>query len=304
MRSFILFSLAPTLLLVAAIPHSLAQSPEERVDRDAIKKIKEEGLERSQVMDTISFLTDVHGPRLTGSPQTRAAAEWTKGRLAEWGLANAHLESWGPFGRGWSLDGFTANMIQPTFAPLIAYPKAWSGSTPKAIRGSPIYLDAANEKELDQFRGKLHRAIVLLSPPRELKALFEPLAQRQTDTRLLALANGDFSALRGQRGLPPGTVPAAPAPCDEFARLAWNLARANSSAWFVRRPRWSARADEHLQFDPRAAGRFRHAEPQMAAIDGGRGRCGARAGPRRRRQHSGQRRHVAARTSRRRRHTQ
>jgi Zn-dependent M28 family amino/carboxypeptidase len=103
-------------------------------------------------------------------------------------------------------------MIQPTFAPLIAYPKAWSGSTPKAIRGTPIYLDAANEKELDQFRGKLHRAIVLLSPPRELKALFEPLAQRQTDSRLLALANGDFSSLRGQRGLPPGTVPTAPAP--------------------------------------------------------------------------------------------
>jgi hypothetical protein len=210
MRQFVVaivsLSLAPMSGAVC-----LAQAPEERVDRDAIGKIKEEGLQRSKVMETISFLTDVHGPRLTGSPQTKAAAEWTKSRLAEWGLASAHLESWGPFGRGWSLDGFTANMVQPSFAPLIAYPKAWSGSTPKAIRGTPIYLDAATEKDLDQYRGKLHRAIVLLGPPREVKALFDPLAQRQTDATLLALANGDFSALRGRRGLPPGTAP-PPAP--------------------------------------------------------------------------------------------
>ncbi|MCI0357828.1 MAG: M20/M25/M40 family metallo-hydrolase [Planctomycetaceae bacterium] len=190
----------------------LAQAPEERVDREAIKKIKEEGLERSKVMETIGFLTDVHGPRLTGSPQTKAAAEWTKTRLAEWGLVNARLEPWGPFGRGWSLEGFTANMVKPTFAPLIAYPKAWSGSTPKAIRGTPIYLEAANEKELDQYRGKLHRAIVLMSPPREVKAIFEPLAQRQSDATLLALANGDSSALRGRRGLPPGTAPPSTVP--------------------------------------------------------------------------------------------
>jgi len=202
---------AIALLCLSLFPGSmcLAQAPEERIDRDVIKKIKEEGLERSKVMETISFLTDVHGPRLTASPQTKAAAEWTKTRLTEWGLANAHLEPWGPFGRGWSLEGFTANMVKPSYAPLIAYPKAWSGSTPKAIRGTPIYLDAATEKDLDQYRGKLHRAIVLLSPPREVKALFDPLAQRQSDATLLALANGDLSALRGRRGLPPGTAPPA-----------------------------------------------------------------------------------------------
>jgi hypothetical protein len=196
--------------MVSGSGASLGQTPEERVDREAIKKIRDEGLQRSKVMDTISYLTDVHGPRLTASPQTRAAGEWTVKQLTEWGLTSAHLEPWGPFGRGWSLDGFTANMVEPSFAPLIAYPKAWSGSTPKAIRGKPIYLDAATEKDLDQYRGKLHRAIVLLAPPREVKALFDPLAMRQSDTRLLALANGDFSALRGARGLPPGVVPVTP----------------------------------------------------------------------------------------------
>src|SRR5438093_10021797 len=108
-----------------------AQAPRERVDTEVINKIKEEGLKKSKVMETISFLTDVHGPRLTNSPQLRNAAEWTKGRLTKWGLENVHLEPWGPFGRGWSLEAFTANMTEPSFSPLIAVPKAWSPSTPK-----------------------------------------------------------------------------------------------------------------------------------------------------------------------------
>jgi carboxypeptidase Q len=167
------------------------QSPVEKVDMEVVAKIREEGLKRSQVMETISFLTDVHGPRLTASPQIRIAGEWTKNKLAEWKLANPHLEAWGPFGRGWSLEGFTANLVTPTYSPLIAYPKAWSPSTPKLVRGTPIYLNAANEKELEQYQGKLHRAIVLLSSPREVKALFDAPARRQTDATLLALANGE-----------------------------------------------------------------------------------------------------------------
>src|SRR5262245_30280767 len=76
--------------------------PVEKVDLEMIKKIRAEGLERSQVMDTLSWVTDVIGARLTGSPGLKAANEWTKKRLTEWGLENAHLEAWGPFGRGWS----------------------------------------------------------------------------------------------------------------------------------------------------------------------------------------------------------
>src|SRR5882724_2743458 len=100
-----------------------AQGPQEKFDQDAISKIKEEGMKHSQVMDTLSYLTDVPGPRLTGSPGIRAAQEWAKQKLASWGLQNPHLEAWGPFGRGWSLEGFAANMVKPHYAPLIAYPK-------------------------------------------------------------------------------------------------------------------------------------------------------------------------------------
>src|SRR5947208_12089119 len=100
-----------TLLALRGSTPTVAQTPREKIDTEVINKIKEEGLKRSKVMETISYLTDVHGPRLTASPRTRAAAEWTKGTLTQWGLENVHLEPWGPFGRGWSLEAFTANMI-------------------------------------------------------------------------------------------------------------------------------------------------------------------------------------------------
>jgi hypothetical protein len=196
------------VILVASPSHG--QTPRERVDQEVINKIKEEGLKRSQVMETISYLTDVYGPRLTASPRTRAAAEWTERTLAKWGLENVHLEKWGPFGRGWSLEGFTANMVEPTFAPLIACPKAWSPSTPVTVRGEPIWLDATKEEDLEKYRGKLRRAIVLLSSSREVKALFDPPARRQTDATLLALANGET---RSRYVQPPNAAPTnAPTP--------------------------------------------------------------------------------------------
>ena len=208
----VLLLLATTVVFVNLVAPALAQAPRERVNAEMVAKIKDEGMQRSKVMESISFLTDVHGPRLTGSPITRRAGDWAKGRLTEWGLENARLESWGTFGRGWTLEGFTANLVEPDFYPLIAFPKAWSPSMPTAVRGTPIYFDAKTEKDLDSFRGKLHRAIVLISPPREVKAQFEPQAARQSDERLLALANSDGSAtgFRGRGG--PGAPGGLPIP--------------------------------------------------------------------------------------------
>lgn len=177
-----------------------AQGPQEKFDQDAINKIKEEGMKRSQVMDTLSYLTDVPGARLTGSPNIKAAQEWAKQKLASWGLQNAHLEAWGPFGRGWSLEGFTANMSKPHFFPLIAYPKAWSPSTNGVVRGQPVVFDAKSEADLDKFKGKLKGAIVLLSDAREVKAHFEALGRRQTDEELLRLANAEPPGAGGQGG--------------------------------------------------------------------------------------------------------
>jgi carboxypeptidase Q len=209
---------------------AIAEEATERVDEDVVKRIKDEGLNRSQAMSTISYLTDVCGPRLTAAPATRKAGEWAKGKLTEWKLENAQLEPWGPFGRGWSVDRFSISMVAPGYSPLIAYPKAWSPSTQKVVRGKPIYLDVKEEKDIDKYRGKLNKAIVLLSPPRELKPLFEPPAQRQTDADLLGLANGVARNLRSEaKGPPPAEAnPAAPAAGDKPATKAPE-ARSSSS---------------------------------------------------------------------------
>ena len=83
---------------------------EEPVDLDAVHRIKDEGLNRSEVMDLASYLTDVYGPRLTGSPNIRMAGDYARSKLVEWELVNAELEEWGPFGRGWTNDRFSAHL--------------------------------------------------------------------------------------------------------------------------------------------------------------------------------------------------
>lgn len=192
--------LLTALISLASSAAVSAQGPQEKFDQAAIDKIKEEGMKHSQVMDTLSFLTDVPGSRLTGSPGLKAAQEWAKQKLAAWGLQNAHLEAWGPFGRGWSLEGFTANLVKPNYAPLIAYPKAWSPGTSGVLRAQPVYFDAKTEADLDKYKGKLKGAIVLISEPREVKAHYEALGHRNSDEELLRLANADSSGGGGGQG--------------------------------------------------------------------------------------------------------
>lgn len=177
-----------------------AQNPQEQFDQGAIDKIREEGMKHSQVMDTLSYITDVPGARLTGSPALRQAQDWAAQKLASWGLQNAHLEAWGPFGRGWSLEGFSASLIKPNYAPLIAYAKAWSPSTNGIVRGQPVYFDVKTDADFEKYKGKLKGAIVLLNEPREVKAHYEALGHRQSDEDLLKLANAEPPAPGGQGG--------------------------------------------------------------------------------------------------------
>src|SRR5579862_876195 len=123
-----------------------AQSGDSRSD-DPVARIRDEGLNRSQVMATLSYLSDVIGPRLTGSPNLKRANEWTRQTLGSWGLVNAHLEAWGPFGRGWSLKRFSIQVTEPQTIVLNAYPRAWSPGFGKPIEADVVFLDAANDAE-------------------------------------------------------------------------------------------------------------------------------------------------------------
>ncbi|WZO99960.1 M20/M25/M40 family metallo-hydrolase [Isosphaeraceae bacterium EP7] len=175
-----------------------------KADEDPIERIKKEGLERSQVMATLSHLTDVIGPRLTASPAMKRANEWTRDQMTEWGLVNAHLEPWGPFGRGWTLKRFSIQVSDPQCIPLIAYPKAWSPGFDAPVTAPLVYFDVKTESDFSKYAEKLKGAIVLVSGPREVPARFQPLGHRIDDAELLTLANADGPAARRPRADGPG----------------------------------------------------------------------------------------------------
>ena len=180
------------LLFVVSSTPSFAQTSATQVPapdpNDPIARIRDEGMNRSQVMQTLSYLSDVIGPRLTASPGMKRANDWTRDQLTKWGLQNAHLEAWGPFGRGWTLKRFSAQVSEPTAFPVIAYPKAWSpGIAP--LTADVVYVDARSEADLEKYRGKLKGKIVLTSPTREVPAHFDPLGTRLNEKDLLTLAD-------------------------------------------------------------------------------------------------------------------
>src|SRR3982751_1600160 len=100
-------ALAITALAASSV---LAQ---ERIDTDAISRIRDEGFNRSKVMETASWLTDVYGPRLTGSPPARPAGGWAVKTMQSWGISNPRLERWDNFGRGWTLERFHMQVLSP-----------------------------------------------------------------------------------------------------------------------------------------------------------------------------------------------
>jgi hypothetical protein len=204
-------ALAPGLLaagLALACQRTGAQSAATDDETNSpIARIRKEGLENSHVTQLLSYLSDVIGQRLTGSPSLHRANEWTRQKLASWGLTNAHLERWGPFGRGWALQRFSAQVIEPYSIPLIACPNAWSPGFDHPLVAEVVYIDSMTNA--DQYKGKLAGAIVLAGAPREIQPHFEALALRLADTNLLRLANaapnqsrfgGGPGARRGQRG--------------------------------------------------------------------------------------------------------
>ncbi len=160
----------------------------EKVDLEMMKKIREEGMQRSQVMEMLSWMTDVNGPRLTGSPGMTAANNWTKNKMTEMGLVNAHLEGF-EFGRGWSLEYSSIHMIEPNYSPLIAFPKAWTPGTAGTLKSEVVLLEVKTPEDLEKYRGKLKGAIVFTAPARQVNAQFKPAGNRLTDEQLLKMAN-------------------------------------------------------------------------------------------------------------------
>lgn len=200
---------ARTITPPALLQQPAAQPTPTPDPNDPIVRIKDEGMNRSQVMQTLAYLSDVIGPRLTASPGAKRANEWTMKQMADWGLQNAHLESWGPFGRGWSLQRFSAEVVAPLGFPVIAYPKAWSPGTGGPVTAAVVYVDAKDEAELRaKYTGKLKGMIVLTGPVREVTAHFDAQGTRLNEKDLLALADAPDPATTGPRRFPQQTADA------------------------------------------------------------------------------------------------
>lgn len=156
----------------------------EPVDWETVNRIRHEGFQRSQVEDTLSYLTDVIGPRLTGSPALARANHWTRDRLDDWGLENARVEAWGRFGRGWSLGRTTIHMLSPRATPLPALPLAWTPGTDGRVRGEARRAKLSRESDFEEYRGKIAGKILFLDDGRDLVPGPEATFERYTAEEL------------------------------------------------------------------------------------------------------------------------
>lgn len=186
----------PAFLCVLVSGPVLAQN--DRTDLTLVSRIKVEAFDNSKVMDTLSYLTDVYGPRLTASPEFKEAADWVVKRLQSYGLENVHLEKWGPFGRSWALKQYSIEMLEPRYASLDAAPLAWSDKTSGPVTGEVLYapygsarqtLDPKKlQQDLDQYvqtwKGRLKGKVVLITRRRDLTPATKPSFSRLTDKDL------------------------------------------------------------------------------------------------------------------------
>ncbi len=171
-------------LLICFILFLNVQAQQEKVDYQVISKIKNEAFNHSKVMETLFNLTDVMGPRLSGSGQLKNAQLWTQKQLSDWGMVNAKIEPWGGFGKGWEIQKSYVAMTVPYYQSLIATPKAWTPGTNGLISGFVTIVKIETEQDFDKYKGKLKGKIIVVSTTLEAKLGLKPEARRYTEQEL------------------------------------------------------------------------------------------------------------------------
>lgn len=197
-------AIAAAVLLVAIGAFASGQAP--TVDWDVAAKIREEGLQRSQVMDIVGYMTDVLGGRLTLSENMTRAQVWAKGKMQELGLENVVIEPFMDYGAAWDNDYFSLHMLEPDYQPMMGFPLAYtSGTKGRVVAPVVIASDIQTKKDLDRYKGKLKGAVVLSTPPLTL----DMAALTQGVSRLTA---DDLKALEENVVPRPQRSPVTPPP--------------------------------------------------------------------------------------------
>ncbi len=156
-------------LLLSLVSSLAAQEP---VNHDVIARIREEGFRRSQVMEFAWVMTDVLGPRLTGSPGLKRAERWARARMDSLGLTGTVIEPYGEHGVGWTNEYTSLHLMEPSYQPIIGYPQAFTPGTAGKITGPARIVSLRSPADFGAHRGKLQGAIVLSTPPRPMAPRF------------------------------------------------------------------------------------------------------------------------------------
>lgn len=172
--------------VTVSMPDS-AQPTVEKINLDMYQRIMNEGFNDSHVMDYASALDDDIGQRLTGSPSVKKAEKWAETQFTAMGCVNAHTESWGDFGLGWQQNNTWVRMVSPDPAVFIAQATPWSPSTNGPVTGDVVQINIQDDKDFDQYKGKLAGKIVLLGKMRPVPPVTKPLWTRYTDEQLAAM---------------------------------------------------------------------------------------------------------------------
>ena len=141
-----------------------AQKTEPKVDWDAVAKIREEGLQRSQVMDIAGYLTDVLASRLSLSDHMKKAQAWAKEKMIAIGLTNVAVEPFMDYGASWDNEYFSLHMLEPTYQPMVGFPLAYTPGTQGRLQCFAVIVDVQTKSDCEKYRGKLKNSAVLISP--------------------------------------------------------------------------------------------------------------------------------------------
>ncbi|MBC7553817.1 MAG: M20/M25/M40 family metallo-hydrolase [Taibaiella sp.] len=161
----------------------------DRVNLSTVVKIKNEGFNNSKVMETLFELTDVNGPRLTGSNGMRNAEKWAKEKMESWGLSNVKIEPWGSFGKGWEINKCYVAMTVPYYQQLIASPRAWTPGTNGPVNATATLVRVDSTQDMAKYTGTLRGKIVVLSSMNnETKPNFTADAKRYTAEELVNIS--------------------------------------------------------------------------------------------------------------------
>jgi hypothetical protein len=185
---------------LGATTGATAQIVQESVNLEIVQAIRDEGLLRSEIEDLAGYLTDVIGPRLTGSPAMYESNVWTAETLRGWGLENVIVEPWGEFGRGWQNLSFSGRIVAPYVQILNALPVAWTAGTNGMIAGKAMIVKADSVADLQRYTGQLKNAFVLMQEPPVMEPEYDPQPLRSSLDELLrpppAQAERDQNARR------------------------------------------------------------------------------------------------------------